>query len=228
MYPVPPPAPQRDFISVTLSLGRGPEDGKGWRRRSCWRVRVAAGSPVPQPNSTRSLGRGPSAGRGLGVRAEARVLPGSARPAVTAPGGIRRCSESTFPLGAAGHVPSLLEPWRAPAGLGCARARPAGCLNRAREGRASLHCPRSRAASPRLLSRLTSRCAGPSGVSPPCWHRAAPGSEAELSTDLATSRCPGPARSSPRDFHRHLQGSAKRHLRLSLRSGSNCRDCSGT
>ncbi|KAI5253637.1 Endoplasmic Reticulum Mannosyl-Oligosaccharide 1,2-Alpha-Mannosidase [Manis pentadactyla] len=37
MYPAPPPAPQRDFISVTLSLGRGSEDGKGWRRRSCWR-----------------------------------------------------------------------------------------------------------------------------------------------------------------------------------------------
>ncbi|KAG8518622.1 Endoplasmic reticulum mannosyl-oligosaccharide 1,2-alpha-mannosidase [Galemys pyrenaicus] len=37
MYPPPPPAPQRDFISVTLSLGPSYEGSKRWRRRSCWR-----------------------------------------------------------------------------------------------------------------------------------------------------------------------------------------------
>ncbi|XP_064435172.1 endoplasmic reticulum mannosyl-oligosaccharide 1,2-alpha-mannosidase isoform X3 [Mirounga angustirostris] len=37
MYPTPPPAPQRDFISVTLSLGRSYDGSKSWRRRSCWR-----------------------------------------------------------------------------------------------------------------------------------------------------------------------------------------------
>ncbi|XP_040818860.1 endoplasmic reticulum mannosyl-oligosaccharide 1,2-alpha-mannosidase [Ochotona curzoniae] len=37
MYPPPPPAPPRDFISVTLSLGDRYDNSKGWRRRSCWR-----------------------------------------------------------------------------------------------------------------------------------------------------------------------------------------------
>ncbi|XP_069915555.1 endoplasmic reticulum mannosyl-oligosaccharide 1,2-alpha-mannosidase isoform X2 [Oryctolagus cuniculus] len=37
MYPPPPPAPHRDFISVTLSLGESYDNRKGWRRRSCWR-----------------------------------------------------------------------------------------------------------------------------------------------------------------------------------------------
>ncbi|XP_042770154.1 endoplasmic reticulum mannosyl-oligosaccharide 1,2-alpha-mannosidase [Panthera pardus] len=37
MYPPPPPAPHRDFISVTLSLGQSYDGSKSWRRRSCWR-----------------------------------------------------------------------------------------------------------------------------------------------------------------------------------------------
>uniref|UniRef100_A0A8P0TUU8 alpha-1,2-Mannosidase n=1 Tax=Canis lupus familiaris TaxID=9615 RepID=A0A8P0TUU8_CANLF len=38
MYPpLPPPAPHRDFISVTLSLGQSYDGSKSWRRRSCWR-----------------------------------------------------------------------------------------------------------------------------------------------------------------------------------------------
>ncbi|CAD7667760.1 unnamed protein product [Nyctereutes procyonoides] len=35
--PLPPPAPHRDFISVTLSLGQSYDGSKSWRRRSCWR-----------------------------------------------------------------------------------------------------------------------------------------------------------------------------------------------
>ncbi|XP_063100178.1 endoplasmic reticulum mannosyl-oligosaccharide 1,2-alpha-mannosidase isoform X2 [Cavia porcellus] len=37
MYPPPPPAPHRDFISVTLSLGESYDNSKSRRRRSCWR-----------------------------------------------------------------------------------------------------------------------------------------------------------------------------------------------
>uniref|UniRef100_A0A673VMM7 alpha-1,2-Mannosidase n=1 Tax=Suricata suricatta TaxID=37032 RepID=A0A673VMM7_SURSU len=37
MYPPPPPAPHRDFISVTLSLDQSYDGSKSWRRRSCWR-----------------------------------------------------------------------------------------------------------------------------------------------------------------------------------------------
>uniref|UniRef100_A0A8C6HW80 alpha-1,2-Mannosidase n=1 Tax=Mus spicilegus TaxID=10103 RepID=A0A8C6HW80_MUSSI len=39
MYPppAPPPAPHRDFISVTLSLGESYDNSKSRRRRSCWR-----------------------------------------------------------------------------------------------------------------------------------------------------------------------------------------------
>uniref|UniRef100_A0A8C6QB22 alpha-1,2-Mannosidase n=2 Tax=Nannospalax galili TaxID=1026970 RepID=A0A8C6QB22_NANGA len=37
MYPPPPPAPHRDFISVTLSLGETYDNSKSRRRRSCWR-----------------------------------------------------------------------------------------------------------------------------------------------------------------------------------------------
>ncbi|KAM6183613.1 endoplasmic reticulum mannosyl-oligosaccharide 1,2-alpha-mannosidase [Erethizon dorsatum] len=37
MYPPPPPAPHRDFISVTLSLGESYDNNKSRRRRSCWR-----------------------------------------------------------------------------------------------------------------------------------------------------------------------------------------------
>ncbi|KAF6125620.1 mannosidase alpha class 1B member 1 [Phyllostomus discolor] len=37
MYPPAPPAPHRDFISVTLSLGQGDDGSKAQRRRSCWR-----------------------------------------------------------------------------------------------------------------------------------------------------------------------------------------------
>uniref|UniRef100_F6RF87 alpha-1,2-Mannosidase n=1 Tax=Equus caballus TaxID=9796 RepID=F6RF87_HORSE len=37
MYPPPPPAPPRDFISVTLSPGQGYDGSKSRRRRSCWR-----------------------------------------------------------------------------------------------------------------------------------------------------------------------------------------------
>ncbi|EGW07393.1 Endoplasmic reticulum mannosyl-oligosaccharide 1,2-alpha-mannosidase [Cricetulus griseus] len=38
MYPPPPPAPHRDFISVTLSLGESYDNSKSRRRRSCWRA----------------------------------------------------------------------------------------------------------------------------------------------------------------------------------------------
>lgn len=37
MYPPSAPALQRDFISVTLTLGQGYDGSKRWRRRSCWR-----------------------------------------------------------------------------------------------------------------------------------------------------------------------------------------------
>ncbi|XP_027797266.1 endoplasmic reticulum mannosyl-oligosaccharide 1,2-alpha-mannosidase isoform X3 [Marmota flaviventris] len=37
MYPPPAPAPHRDFISVTLSLGESYDNSKSRRRRSCWR-----------------------------------------------------------------------------------------------------------------------------------------------------------------------------------------------
>ncbi|XP_058999186.1 endoplasmic reticulum mannosyl-oligosaccharide 1,2-alpha-mannosidase-like isoform X1 [Mustela lutreola] len=37
MYPPPPPAPHRDFVSVTLSAGRTYDGSKSRRRRSCWR-----------------------------------------------------------------------------------------------------------------------------------------------------------------------------------------------
>lgn len=47
MYPPPPPAPHRDFISVTLSLGESYDNSKSRRRRSCWRVRRGPGRGRP-------------------------------------------------------------------------------------------------------------------------------------------------------------------------------------
>lgn len=51
MYPPPPPAPHRDFISVTLSLGESYDNSKSRRRRSCWRVRRGPGRGHPAVGS---------------------------------------------------------------------------------------------------------------------------------------------------------------------------------
>lgn len=51
MYPPAPPAPRRDFISVTLSLDQSDDGSKTRRRRSCWRVRTAPRPLVSAPHA---------------------------------------------------------------------------------------------------------------------------------------------------------------------------------